>query len=263
MPGRPVLSSSERTSLFDLPDNQNDLIQQYTLSESDLSIIRQHRGAANRLGFAVQLCYMRYPGIILSVSEKPFPPLLNLIADQLKVSVDVWEEYGKRDQTRREHIAELQTIFGLQTFSMEYYQVFVNSLTDLAWQTDKGIVLASALVQSFRSQRILLPTINVIERICAEAITDASRRIYCSLTECLTKEHLQRLNTLLALKANSKITVLAWLRESPGAAKARHILEHIERLKVMRSLDLPERLDKMIHQNRLLKLAREGRQMTA
>ena len=42
------------------------------------------------------------------------------------------------------------------------------------------------------------------------------------------------------------------------AAKFRHILEHIDRLKVIRNLDLPVGLDKMIHQNRLLKLAREG-----
>ena len=206
---------------------------------------------------------MRYPGIILSINEKPFPPLLNFVADQLKMSANVWDEYGKRDQTRREHLAELQNIFGFQTFSMDTYQAFVNSLADLAWQTDKGIVLASALVQSFRFQRILLPTINVIERICAEAITNASRRVYFSLTESLTKEHLQRLNALLTLKEDSKFTTLAWLRESPGASKARHILEHIERLKMIRSLDLPVGLDKTIHQNRLLKLAREGRQMTA
>ena len=209
MPRRTVLSSSEREGLFALPDNQKDLIQQYTFSESDLSIIRQHRGAANRMGFAIQLCYMRYPGIILSINEKPFPPLLNFVADQLKMSANVWDEYGKRDQTRREYLTELQAIFGFQTFSMESYQSFVNSLADLAWQTDKGILLASALVQSFRIQRILLPTINVIERICAEAITNASRRVYFSLTESLTKEHLQRLNALLTLKEDSKFTILA------------------------------------------------------
>lgn len=70
---------------------------------------------------------------------------------------------------------------------MTYYQSSLNGLADLTWQTDKGIVLASALLQSFRGQRILLPTINVIEKICAEAITNASRRVYSSLTEPLTK----------------------------------------------------------------------------
>ncbi|MEL7928248.1 DUF4158 domain-containing protein, partial [Pseudomonas aeruginosa] len=47
-------------------------------SETDLSIIRQRRGPANRLGFAVQLCYLRFPGVILGVDEPPFPPLLKL-----------------------------------------------------------------------------------------------------------------------------------------------------------------------------------------
>jgi len=124
------------------------------------------------MGFAIQLCYMRYPGIILSINEKPFPSLLNFVADQLKMSANVWDEYGKRDQTRREHLAELQTIFGFQTFSMESYQSFVNSLADLAWQTDKGVVLASALVQSFRIQRILLLT-----AILADAINLGLRKM--------------------------------------------------------------------------------------
>ena len=56
------------------------LIRHYTLSESDLAVISQHRGGANRLGFAVQLCYMRYPGVMLGADEAPFPPLLKLVA---------------------------------------------------------------------------------------------------------------------------------------------------------------------------------------
>ena len=64
------------------------MIRHYTFSEADLSIIRQRRGQANRLGFAVQLSYLRFPGIILGVDEPPFPPLLKLIADKLKVGVE-------------------------------------------------------------------------------------------------------------------------------------------------------------------------------
>jgi hypothetical protein len=45
MPRRTILSASERESLLALPDNQDDLIRHYTFSESDLAIIRQHRGA--------------------------------------------------------------------------------------------------------------------------------------------------------------------------------------------------------------------------
>ena len=95
--------------------------------------------------------------------------------------------YGQRDQTRREHLAELQSLFGFQAFGVRHYRAAVQGLDDLARQTDKGVVLATALIQSLRSQSILLPSVGVIERICAEAVTRANRRLFTSLTERLTE----------------------------------------------------------------------------
>ncbi|EPK5010754.1 DUF4158 domain-containing protein [Pseudomonas aeruginosa] len=141
MPRRSILSAAERENLLALPDTKDDLIRHYTFSDTDLSIIRQRRGPANRLGFAVQLCYLRFPGVILGVDELPFPPLLKLVADQLKVSVESWGEYGRREQTRREHLIELQTVFGFQPFTTSHYRQAVQLLTKLAMQTDKGIVV--------------------------------------------------------------------------------------------------------------------------
>jgi TnpA family transposase len=109
MPRRSILSPAEHQRLLALPHDPTDLIRLYTLSEHDLSVIRQRRGAANRLGFAVQLCYMRYPGVILGPDQPPFAPLLRLVAMQLKVSAACWAQYGQRVQTRREHLVELQT----------------------------------------------------------------------------------------------------------------------------------------------------------
>jgi hypothetical protein len=40
------------------------------------------------------------------------------------------------------------------------------------------------------------------------------------------------------------------------------MLEHIERLKAWQALDLPAGIERQVHQNRLLKIAREGGQMT-
>ncbi|EIY0244047.1 Tn3 family transposase [Escherichia coli] len=131
MPRRSILSAAERESLLALPDTKDELIRHYTFSETDLSIIRQRRGPANRLGFAVQLCYLRFPGVILGVDEPPFPPLLKLVADQLKVSVESWDEYGQREQTRREHLVELQTVFGFQPFTMGHYRQAVQLLTTI------------------------------------------------------------------------------------------------------------------------------------
>ncbi len=66
MPRRLSLSASEQTSLFALPKSAEDLIRYYNFNESDLALIRQRRGCANRLGFAVQLCLLRYPGFALA-----------------------------------------------------------------------------------------------------------------------------------------------------------------------------------------------------
>uniref|UniRef100_B8HZ41 Transposase Tn3 family protein n=1 Tax=Cyanothece sp. (strain PCC 7425 / ATCC 29141) TaxID=395961 RepID=B8HZ41_CYAP4 len=262
MPRRSILSAMERDSLLTLPDAQDELIRHYTFNESDLSIIRQHRGAANRLGFAIQLCYMRYPGIILGVGQSPFPPLLSFVAEQIQVPVGAWDEYGRRDQTRREHLAELQTVFGFQLFNLSHYRQAIETLTKLALQTDKGIVLASALIEHLRRQRIILPAMNTIERASAEAVTQANRQIDAALTDSLSAIHRQRLDHLLTLRDNSKMTWLAWLRQSPTRPNSRYMLEHIERLKVWQQLDLPAGINQQVHQNRLLKIARESGQMT-
>ena len=170
MPRQSILSAAERYSLLALPDAKDELIQHYTFNEIDLSIIRQRRGPANRLGFAVQLCYLRFPGIVLGADEPPLPPLLRLVAAQLKVPVESWEEYGVRDQTRREHLVELQTVFGFKPFTMSHYRQAVHTLTELALQTDKGIVLASTLVENLRRQTIILPAINAIELDAARTL---------------------------------------------------------------------------------------------
>lgn len=40
------------------------------------------------------------------------------------------------------------------------------------------------------------------------------------------------------------------------------MLEHIERLKAWQTLDLPTGIERLLHQNQLLKITREGDQMT-
>ena len=262
MPPRSILSATERESLLTLPDAKDELIRHYTFNETDLSVIRQRRGAANRLGFAVQLCYLRFPGIFLGVDDPPFLPLLRMVAAQLKVPVESWNHYGQREQTRREHLVELQTVFGFKPFTMSHYRQAVHTLTELALQTDKGIVLASPLVENLRRQSIILPAMNAIERASAEAITRANRSIHAALADSLIPVHRQRLDELLKRKDGSKMTWLAWLRQSPAKPNSRHMLEHIERLKAWQALDLPAGIERQVHQNRLLKIAREGGQMT-
>lgn len=65
MPRRSVLSAADRAALVAPPDDDGDRIRVYAFSETDVALVRQRRRDANRLGFAVQLCLLRYPGVAL------------------------------------------------------------------------------------------------------------------------------------------------------------------------------------------------------
>jgi hypothetical protein len=66
------------------------------------------------------------------------------------------------------------------------------------------------------------------------------------------------LDALLKLRGGSKVSNFTWLRSPPGAPTSQNILLHIERLQHIRNLELRSDLGQLIHQNRLLQLAREG-----
>ena len=113
MPRRLILSATERDTLLALPESQDDLIRYYTFNDSDLSLIRQRRGDANRLGFAVQLCLLRYPGYALGTDSELPEPVILWVAKQVQAEPASWAKYGERDVTRREHAQELRTYLQL------------------------------------------------------------------------------------------------------------------------------------------------------
>ena len=188
--------------------------------------------------------------------------MLHWIARQLRIDPVCWAKYAERQETRREHLLELRAYLNLEPFGLAHYRQMVRTATELALQTDKGIVLAASVLGALRLRHIILPALDVIERVCAEAITRACRRIHDALCEPLSHVHRRGLDELLKRRGNGKTTRLAWLRQSPVKPNSRHMLEHIERLKSWQALDLPAGIERLVHQNRLLKIAREGGQMT-
>jgi TnpA family transposase len=263
MPRRSLLSFSERASLLAFPEMQDEFIQHYTFSEPDIAAIQQRRGGHNRLGFAIQLCYLRYPGIALPTDAEPPVTLLSIVCRQLQIAPEVWPQYAKRAETRREHLVELQAWLNITPFAVTHFRQFVRQLGELAQQTDRGLALAEHLIDLLRQQHIMLPAIEVIERVCSEALVLGTRQIYKALTIPLTNYQLQSLDQLLQIKEGSKRSQLIWLRQPAGPPKPKHILNHLERLKTIDDLNLSDGLEQAVHQNRLLKLAREGGQMTA
>lgn len=188
MPRRSVLTPAQQATLFALPATELELARYYTLDARDLTLIRQRRGAHNRLGFALQLCYLRYPGQALSAETIPSAGILTFLAQQLGVPPDVWSEYARRDETRREHALELQAAFGYRPFTVLEYRRHRGLLTELALRTNKAIVIAQELLETLRTARIIVPPAGVIDRCCAEALARGTRLFYRRLSEDLDAE---------------------------------------------------------------------------
>ncbi len=83
MPRRQILSSEEKERWLIVPDDDVFLTRMCFLSEHDLALINKHRRPANRLGFAVLLCYLRGPGFPPDKSISPHDCVVFRLAAQL------------------------------------------------------------------------------------------------------------------------------------------------------------------------------------
>ena len=100
MPRRRAITDAQLETLLTLPTAEPDLIRHYTLSPADLAVIARRRRPHNRLGFAIQLCALRFPGRLLQPGEVVPREVLAFVADQLDLPPDVLVDYAARPQTR-------------------------------------------------------------------------------------------------------------------------------------------------------------------
>jgi TnpA family transposase len=107
--GKELLTLEQREEFMHIPsDDDWDLGAYYTFSQHDLDIINKHRREHNRLGFAVQLAILRYPGWSLSDLKHIPDSVISYIAKQVGVAPDVFPLYAQREPTRREHMEEIR-----------------------------------------------------------------------------------------------------------------------------------------------------------
>ena len=105
---RQQLSEVQIATLFDPPTDRRELVRHYTLSADDLAAVRCYRGNHNRLGYALMLGYLRYPGRPLKTGERPPGPLIAFVAEQIDALPASIEEYLAAERNRQRHTVEAQ-----------------------------------------------------------------------------------------------------------------------------------------------------------
>jgi TnpA family transposase len=252
-----ILSPQSRAGLFDPPTDPTAIVRHYTFSPEDMALIGRRRRPANRLGFAVNLAYLRFPGRTIGVEEAPHADMLAFIAQQIECEPADFGVYAQREETRREHLGELQTYLVIRAFRRADIRAVAHVAIEQATGSDRGDVIVSAMIEYLRERRILLPAAVTLEKIALAARALARKRTYKNLVEGLSRETIVRLESLLVVADSEDRTPLAWLREWPEAPRQRNLVAVVERLETVRKLGIGADREKRIHRTRYAAIARE------
>ena len=247
MPHRAVLTDRQRSALFDLPTDESSLRRHYTLADDDLEYIGRRRRDENRLGFALQLCALRYPGRVLQPGELIPSEVVAFIAVQLGIAVESLLPYAARSQTRHEHMAAMRSIYGYRTFAGR-------AARDLkAWLGGQ----AERLVEECRRRQVIVPAVSTLERLCADAAVAADRRVEERIADRLDPDTRRALDELLSETLEGRMTRSVCLRQfEPGNNAAAGRL--LERLEFLQRLGLAEKILEDIPAHRVARLRRQG-----
>ena len=262
MARRQRLSEAQIAELFDPPTEQRELVRHFTLSTADLATIRRCRGDHNRLGHALMLCYLRFPGRALRASERPPAILLAFVADQIRVLPDSIDEYLAAERTRQRQAVECQERLGLRPFGRRAAAELADALLPQAIENDRLASLAEQVMQACRQRQIVVPSPAALERLCAELRDHARREAHRRLTQGLSAEQRRRLDALTQRQKETGQSWLTWLRQMPEAAKPTAMLGLIERLEHVRAIGIEPGRGHLVRQARLAQLAREAGRTT-
>lgn len=258
MPRRNILTERQRSALLDLPTDEISLLKHYTLADDDLEHIRERRRPENRLGFALQLCVLRYPGRLLFPSELiPFP-VLAFIGAQLGIVGDTLLSYAARRQTRHEHIETIRNIYGYKSFTGQGARDLKAWLDSQAEDALSNQDLARRFVERCREIQVIIPAITTIERLCADALVAAERQIETRIVNLLGDETQVRLDAILTEIVDDRLSRFVWLRQfevGNNSADAKRLLDRLEFLK---DIGLSADLCMGIPRHRITRLRRQG-----
>jgi TnpA family transposase len=258
MPRRSILTERQRSALFDLPTDETLMLRHYTLADDDIEHINERRRPENKIGFALQLCALRYPGRLLSSGEVIPEKVLRFIAAQLGLTGDDILPYAARRQTRQQHLQALRQIYGFKMFSGQGARSLKTWLENEAETARSNEDLARRFVEECRRSQVILPGISVIERLCADALVSAERRIESRIAAKLDGQTKDQLDALLTEIVDGNVTRFIWLRRFEAGSNSAGASRLLDRLEFLRDLCLSPDILADVPPHRVTRLRRQG-----
>lgn len=234
MPARVPMTAAQREALLALPDAEELLVRHHGLDDCDLPAVNTARTPETRLGYALQLCCLRYPGRHLRRGELLPGPMLSHIAEQIDVDADVIAGFARRVNTRYDQLVAVKARFGYVDLSKPVRAAMRPWLEERAAGLTDGRVLLAMLLDELRARKIVIPGVTVVERMTAEAMHVAESRMVAGIEQSLDAPTRARLDALVNEKTNERQSRFSWLREPSPRVSSASLLEILDKIELVR-----------------------------
>ena len=212
------------------------------------SVVDERRTATCRLGFAVQLGTVRFLGTFLSDLTEVPPVVVRTVGDEPRGRGPeaAFARYLSRDETRREHAAEIQDRYGYRplTDPSESFRL-TRWLYARAWlASERPSVLFDLATARLVERKVLLPGVTTLARLVARVRGRAADRLYDALARLPTDEQREQLEALLVVPEGDRVSRLERLRRAPVRVSGPALVLALSRVEQTRALgDLRAALD--------------------
>lgn len=263
MPRRMILTDAERQNFLALPSDDDTLIRHWSLDDEDHRLLETRRRDDTRLGLALQLCALRYPGRLIQRGEVIPESALTFLAEQLRIEPNALASFARRAPTRYEQLTVLRQHYGFSELSHPLRTDLLAFARGVAIASTKDKFVVAALADEMRRRRIVIPGITVIERMAGQACTEAEEALFADVAGSLTPDIIVRMEALLGIGPRVRQSGVSWLREPAGKAGDAAMRGLIDRLEAVRHVGLSSDVLQAVPAHRVSRMAQEGRRLTA
>ncbi|BCC16565.1 hypothetical protein BCM0075_1335 [Bacillus cereus] len=150
--GRELLTPDQRQVLMQIPEDEWLLGTYFTFSKRDLEVINKRRREENRLGFAVQLAVLRYPGWSYNHIKSIPGSVIHYISKQIGATPSSISLYPQRENTIWDHLKEIRSEYDFIAFTLKEYRMTFKHLHQLALENGDAIHLLHECVDFLRKK---------------------------------------------------------------------------------------------------------------